>query len=137
MAQSWQIYTPYRYIDFFFKLIKWTWLFIFEDFNTIIFNYQMLIHLWNLLNLGQNLYQNLLMIIMVDVTWKSLKKNSQNPHEWGPNRDFKNIFIRHTKFEKQKTKIISKGLLRIRFIFYPSKVYNYHLVKGFKKKIHI
>jgi hypothetical protein len=32
--------------------------------------------------------------------------------------------------KNKKTKIISKGLLRIRFIFYPSKVYNYHLVKG-------
>ncbi len=32
------------------------------------------------------------------------KQISQNPHEWDPNRDFKNIFIRHTKFEKEKKK---------------------------------
>jgi len=31
---------------------------------------------------------------------------------------------------KNKRKSISEGLLRIRLIFYSSKVYNYHLVKG-------
>jgi hypothetical protein len=41
----------------------------FKAFDIIIFYYEMFIHLWNLLNLGQNLYQKLLMLcIMVDDT---------------------------------------------------------------------
>jgi hypothetical protein len=41
----------------------------FKDFDIVIFDYQMFTHLWNLLNLGHNLYQKLLMLsIMVDDT---------------------------------------------------------------------
>jgi hypothetical protein len=36
-------------------------------------------------------------------------------------------------FLKNNQKIISKGLLKIRFTFDPSKVHNYHLVKVLKK----
>jgi len=47
----------------------------FKDFDIVIFNYQMVTHLWNLLSLGQNLYQKLLMFfIMVDDTWNPKRK---------------------------------------------------------------
>ncbi len=90
----------------------------------------MLIHLWNFLNLGQNLYQKLLMIIMVDVTWKSLKKKSHKIHMNETQIEISKTFSLGTQNLKNKRKSISEGLLRIRFIFYSSKVYNYHLVKG-------
>jgi hypothetical protein len=32
----------------------------FKDFNIVIFDYQMFTYLWNLLHVGQNLYQKLL-----------------------------------------------------------------------------
>jgi hypothetical protein len=73
----------------------------------------MLIHLWNLLNLGQNLNQKLLMIIRVDVTWKSLKKKLTKSRY----RDFKNIFIRHTKFEKPKKQSFQKDFWELGSFF--------------------
>jgi hypothetical protein len=67
------------------KMIKWTWLLIFKIFNVVIFYYQMFTHLWNLINLGQNLYQKALMsFIMMDVTWKSKKENPWSPFKWNP-----------------------------------------------------
>jgi hypothetical protein len=56
-------------------------------------------HLWNLLNLHQNLYQKLLMSsIVVDVIWKSLK-NTHNVHmNEGQGKYLKNMFIRHNIF---------------------------------------
>jgi hypothetical protein len=51
----------------------------------------------------------------------------------GQCKDF-NMFIKHNFFKNNK-KSISKGLLKIRFNFDPSKVHNYHLVKVLNKSI--
>jgi hypothetical protein len=49
-------------------------------------------------------------------------------------KDFNNMFIKHIFFKNNK-KSISKGLLKTRLNFDPSKVHNYHLVKVLNKII--
>ncbi len=80
----------------------------FEDFNIVNFYYQMFTHLWNLLNLGQNLYQKLLILcIMVDDTWNS-KRKTHHMND-GQCKDFQSMFPKHKTFGIFFKKSILKG----------------------------
>jgi hypothetical protein len=97
----------------------------------------MFTHLLNLLNLGRNLYQKLLMSsVMVDVIGKFYKNTYKIHMNEGQCKDFMNMFIRQ-KFLKNIQKLHFKRLLTIRSKanFDLSNVHNYHLVKVLRKKI--
>ncbi len=72
----------------------------FRNFDIIIFDYQIFTHLWDLLSLGQNLYQKLLMFfIMVDDTWNPKRKTHKIHMNDGQCKFFKSMFIKHKIFE--------------------------------------
>jgi len=72
----------------------------FKDFDILIFGFQMFTHLWNLLSLGQNLNQKLLMFfIMVDDTWNPKRKTHKIHMNDGQCNFFKSMFTKHKQFE--------------------------------------
>ncbi len=102
----------------------------FKDYNILIINsYQMFIHLWNFLNLCQNLYiKSWWCHLLWWMPFGNPKRKTHQIHmNEGKSKYLKNMFNKHKNCEKQK-KSISKRLLKIRFNFDPSKVHNYHLV---------
>jgi hypothetical protein len=72
---------------------------------------------------------------MVVATWKSLKKSCRVHMNEGQNRNFEDMFIRLFFNRKITIKSISKGSLKIRSNFDPSKVNNYHLVRFLRNHI--
>jgi len=86
----------------------------------------MFTHLWNLLNLGQNLYYKMLMFLLWWMQLGNLKKKTCKVHM---NENLIKIF--KTLFIWGKKKSILKGLLKIKSNFNISKIHNNHLVKVF------
>jgi hypothetical protein len=73
---EWLIFGRYRLHNKFLISDQMDMVVNLQNFNIIIFHYQMFTHLLNLLDLGQNIYQKLLMS-----WWMSLRNATKNTYK--------------------------------------------------------